>query len=103
MTVFSRMTALRAMLALALLPANASATWSIVILDRTKQMIGVAGASCTGDVYGIMGLLPGKGVLIAQGISSTPSIQLAMRLLTDGVAPDSVLRAISDSSFDAEL
>jgi uncharacterized Ntn-hydrolase superfamily protein len=85
------------------LPRTASATWSIVVLDRTKQMIGVAGASCTGDVYGIMGLLPGKGVLIAQGVSNTPSIQLAMRLLTDGVAPDSVLRAISDSSFDAEL
>ncbi|MFN2602196.1 MAG: DUF1028 domain-containing protein [Gemmatimonadaceae bacterium] len=87
----------------ACLPAKASATWSIVILDRASQRIGVAGASCTDDVYGIMGLLPGKGVLVAQAISNTPSIQLGMKMLAEGVPVDSVWRAISDTTVDRQL
>ena len=85
------------------LPSTASATWSIVILDPGTQRIGVAGASCTGYVYGIMGLLPGKGVLIAQAISNDPSIQRAMRLLDQGVSTDSIWRVISDPAFDPQL
>jgi uncharacterized Ntn-hydrolase superfamily protein len=87
----------------ACLPAKASATWSIVILDRATRRIGVAGASCTDDVYGIMGLLPGKGVLIAQAVSSAPSIQLGMKLLGEGAPVDSVWRAISDTTIDRQL
>lgn len=87
----------------ACLPAKASATWSIVILDRATQRIGVAGASCTDNVYGIMGLLPGKGVLMAQAISNTPSIQLGMKLLGEGAPADSVLRVISDTTVDRQL
>jgi uncharacterized Ntn-hydrolase superfamily protein len=87
----------------ACLPATASATWSIVVLDRTTQRIGVAGASCTDNVYGIMGLLPGKGVLIAQATSNTPSIQLGMKLLDQGLAADSVWRVISEPAFDPQL
>lgn len=92
-----------AVIATFFLPASASATWSIVLLDRTTQRIGVAGASCTGDVYGIMGLRPGKGVLIAQAISNTPSIQLGMKLLDEGVTADSVWRVIGDPAFDSQL
>jgi len=87
----------------ACLPAKASATWSIVILDRTNQRIGVAGASCTDDVYGIMGLLPGKGVLIAQAVSNTPSTKLGMKLLGESAPLDSVWRAISDTTVDRQL
>jgi uncharacterized Ntn-hydrolase superfamily protein len=87
----------------ACLPAEASATWSIVLLDRATHRIGVAGASCTDDVYGIMGLLPGKGVLVAQAISNTPSIQLGMKLLGEGAPVDSVWRVISDTTVDRQL
>jgi uncharacterized Ntn-hydrolase superfamily protein len=103
MSASGRHLVLSAIVAMVLLPATASATWSIVILDRTTQRIGVAGASCTGDVYGIMGLLPGKGVLIAQAISNTPSIQLGMSLLKQDVPADSVWRVISDPEFDPQL
>jgi len=74
-----------------------------VVLDRANRRIGVAGASCTDYVYGIMGLLPGKGVLIAQATSNEASIQLAMKLLDQGVSADSVLRVISNPAFDAQL
>jgi uncharacterized Ntn-hydrolase superfamily protein len=84
-------------------PSTASATWSIVILDPRTNRIGVAGASCTGDVYGIMGLRPGKGVIIAQAISNTPSIQLGIKLLDEGASADSVWRAIGSAPFDPQL
>jgi uncharacterized Ntn-hydrolase superfamily protein len=103
MLVSIRRFTLSAVLTTGFLPTTASATWSIVMLDRTTQRIGVAGASCTDMVYGIMGLLPGKGVLIAQATSNTPSIQVGMKLLEQGVPADSVWRAISDSAFDPQL
>jgi uncharacterized Ntn-hydrolase superfamily protein len=101
------LTALRrtmfALLIAGLLPSKASATWSIVIRDPTTQRIGVAGASCTGYVYGIMGLLPGKGVLIAQAVSSDPATQQAMKLLDQGASLDSIWRVIGDPVFDQQL
>src|SRR5690349_24164541 len=95
--------ALTAIPLLLTLPRTASATWSIVVLDRTKQMIGVAGASCTGYVYGIMGLLPGKGVLIAQAISNDSAIQQGMKLLGQGASTDSIWRVIGNPAFDPQL
>lgn len=94
---------LLAILIAALLPSTASATWSIVIRDPTTRRIGVAGASCTGYVYGIMGLLPGKGVLIAQAISSDSAIQQAMKLLDHGATADSIWRVIGNPAFDPQL
>jgi len=83
-------------------PAVAAATWSIIVVDRSRGWVGVAGASCTPDVYGIMRLMPGRGVLIAQAVGHDSVIQLAHRLLAQGAAPDSVLRVITASSADPE-
>jgi uncharacterized Ntn-hydrolase superfamily protein len=97
----------RALVAAALLnpclPASASATWSIIVLDRTKGYIGVAGASCTSDVYGIMALIPGTGALMAQAIGHPPGMREALRLLRGGVTPDSVLRVITAPSVDTAI
>ncbi len=82
-------------------PAPASATWSIIVLDRATGFIGVAGASCTSDVYGIMALIPGTGALMAQAIEHQPAMREAIRLLRAGVAPDSVLRAITSAALDS--
>ncbi len=60
MSISSRCSIIAVLLA-GLVPSTASATWSIVILDPGTNRIGVAGASCTGYVYGIMGMRPGKG------------------------------------------
>lgn len=97
----------RALLATVLLTASvpriASATWSIIVLDRARGWIGVAGASCTADVYGIMRLVPGRGVLVAQAIGNDAAIGLAHRLLGEEVSADSILRAVTAPSFDAEV
>ncbi len=68
--------------------------------DRATGFIGVAAASCTSDVSGIMSLTPGTGALMAQAIGHPAAIREALRLLREGVAPDSVLRAITASSID---
>ena len=83
------------------LPAKASATWSIIVLDRATGRIGVAAASCTSDVYGILGMVPGTGVVMAQAIEHQPALREALRLLRAGVAPDSVLRVITSVAVDS--
>lgn len=90
-----------ALFLLALVPRPARATWSIIVLDRKHKWIGVAGASCTADVYGIMSLRPGQGVLIAQAIGYDAAIQRANELLADSVSSESVILAITASTLDS--
>jgi uncharacterized Ntn-hydrolase superfamily protein len=90
-----------ALLLLSCLPSKASATWSIIVFDRATGMIGVAAASCTSDVYGILGMVPGTGVLVAQANEHQPAMREALRLLRAGVAPDSVLRVITSIAIDS--
>ncbi len=90
-----------AALSIPFFPASASATWSIIVLDRKTGFIGVAGASCVSDVHGIMALFPGTGALVAQAIGHPPAMREAIRLLRAGVAPDSVVRAITSAKFDS--
>jgi uncharacterized Ntn-hydrolase superfamily protein len=92
---------LAALLLLALLPRTARATWSIVVLDRTRHWIGVAGASCTPDVYGIMSLRPGQGVLIAQAMGNEGAIRRANALLAGGASSDSVLEVVTAPAVDS--
>ena len=89
-----------ALLVLSALPCPARATWSIVVLDREHKWIGVAGASCTPDVYGIMSLRPGEGVLIAQAIGDDAAIHRANELLVAGASSDSVLRVVTSPAVD---
>jgi uncharacterized Ntn-hydrolase superfamily protein len=92
---------LTAALLLAGLPATAAATWSVIVVDRRTGLIGVAGASCTSDVHGIMALAPGRGALVAQAIGQPAAMREATRLLRAGVAPDSILRALSAPALDS--
>jgi uncharacterized Ntn-hydrolase superfamily protein len=90
-----------ALFLLSTLPAKASATWSIIVLDRATGTIAVAGASCTSDVYGILGMVPGTGVVVAQAIEHDPAMREALRLLRASVAPDSVLKVITSAAIDS--
>jgi uncharacterized Ntn-hydrolase superfamily protein len=88
---------------LALLPSSAAATWSLIVLDRQTGLVGVAGASCTSDVYGIMALLPGRGALVAQALSNPAAMREGIRMLRAGATPDSALRALSATQLDSAL
>jgi uncharacterized Ntn-hydrolase superfamily protein len=98
-----RRTLLTAALLIMGLPASAAATWSVIVIDKRTGFVGVAGASCTSDVHGIMALVPGRGALVAQGIGHPAAMREAIRLLRASVAPDSILRAISVPALDSAL
>ena len=55
---------------LVILTNSAKATWSIIIIDPKTKEIGIAGASCTYSVYGIGGIVPGKGAVVVQAMSN---------------------------------
>lgn len=101
MSIIHKRVVLLAALLLPCLPATARATWSIIVLDKRTGYVGVAGASCVSDVYGIVTLFPGRGALIAQAIGHPPAVREAITLLRAGVAPDSVLRAITAPALDS--
>ena len=92
-----------AMCLLPSLPRSAAATWSLIVLDRQIGFVGVAGASCTSDVHGIMALFPGRGAFVAQALGNPAAMREGIRLLRAGVTPDSALRALSASQLDSAL
>ena len=84
-------------------PVPASATWSITAVDPRTRQVGIAGASCTDYVYGIAGVAPGRGVIVAQAMSNMRAKELGMKMLLEGASPARVLAAITDPAFDPEF
>jgi uncharacterized Ntn-hydrolase superfamily protein len=101
MSCIPRRALVATLIVLAVVPRAAHATWSIVVLDRTHKWIGVAGASCTPDVYGIMSLRPGQGVLIAQAIGYDAAIERGNQLLGQNMSSDSLLRILTSATLDS--
>lgn len=78
------------------LSPQAHATWSVATVNARTGTLGVAAASCSGGVYGIQTVVPGKGVVIVQAASSNEARQAAVALLRQGVPLDTILAKISD-------
>lgn len=87
-------------LALLIVSNKSSATWSITIVDPVTKEIGVAAASCTFSVYGIAGIVPGKGAVVAQAMSNMKAKAKALDMLRAGYSPDSIVYTIIDPRFD---
>lgn len=87
---------LAAFLAAVFVSADANATWSVAAVNARTGTIGVAAASCSGGVYGIQTVMPGKGVVIVQAASSNEARQAAVALLREGAPLDAILAKISD-------
>ena len=79
---------------------NSFATWSIIIVDSLTGEIGIAGASCTYSVYGIGGIVPGKGAIVAQAMSNMNAKRKGMEMLKAGSSPEEILYVIIDPRFD---
>jgi hypothetical protein len=77
-------------------------TWSIAAVDFETGQIGVAGASCTFNVQGIGQVIPEKGAVIVQGMSSDEAMERAMELLQEDTNLEQILSEIRDSKFDPE-
>lgn len=83
-------------------PVPAWATWSIVAVDPRTREVGAAGASCTSFVAGIVGLAPGRGVIVVQAASNPLARMRGVELLNQGADPASIVRALRDPSFDPQ-
>ncbi len=82
------------------MPREAHATWSITATDPRTREVGIAGASCTPNVMGIAGVVPGRGVIAAQAMTNDAARRRGMEMLRAGASPMEIVRAVTDSVFD---
>lgn len=82
------------------LPRPASATWSVTAVDPRTREVGIAGASCTPNVMGIAGVVPGRGVIAAQALTNGAARRRGMEMLRAGASPVEIVRTVTDSTFD---
>lgn len=75
---------------------DARATWSVVTVNPRTGTIAVAAASCSGGVYGIQTVIPGKGAVIVQAQSNNDAREAAAKMLRENVPLDDILAKISD-------
>jgi uncharacterized Ntn-hydrolase superfamily protein len=81
-------------------PNPAQATWSITAVNPDTGEVGIAGASCTYSVWGIAGVAPGKGAIVAQAKSNMKAKRLGVTMLLKGASPEEVIKVITDPKFD---
>ena len=81
---------------------NAKATWSIIVIDPKTKEIGIAGASCTFSVYGIGGIIPGKGAVVVQAMSNKAARDKGLQMIIADASPEEILKAIRNPEFDHE-
>lgn len=82
------------------LPNLAMATWSVTAVDPKTREVGIAGASCTDFVFGIAGVAPGKGVIVAQAMSNMRAKRVGVKMLLEGASPGDVISLITNPEFD---
>ena len=95
------------LISLLALPASASATWSVIAVDRSTGRVVIASATCVDrDDQFLMGVqavvVPGKGVAACQaGVDNTHQNQmLVFRELQKGTEPRAIIEQLSaDPAF----
>jgi uncharacterized Ntn-hydrolase superfamily protein len=80
--------------------STAHATWSVVAVDPRTGQVGAAGASCYPGVDTIARVVPGKGAVVAQGLTSDAGRDHAIRMLQEGNAAKKVVETIKSSRVD---
>ncbi len=83
-------------------PNNIFATWSIIIVDERTHEIGIAGASCTPNCYGIGRIIPSMGAIIVQAMSNSQARKKGAEMILAGATPEQIIRALRSPEFDPE-
>ena len=78
------------------------ATWSIIVVDPKKKLIGIAGASCTPSVYGIGAIMPGKGAIVVQANGNAFAKLTGFKMIMAGDKPATILEKLRTPEFDPE-
>ncbi|WP_420412485.1 DUF1028 domain-containing protein [Roseibium sp.] len=79
---------------------TASATWSVVAVDPVTGEAGGAAATCTPWAAAIIGVVPGKGVIVTQAQSNKTARRLGEKLLQEDMPPSAIIAAITHPEFD---
>jgi len=82
--------------------AHAFATWSIIIIDPTTKEIGIAGASCTYNCYGIGEIIPNVGAIIVQAMSNNDARKKGVQMILAEASPQQIIDALRNPIFDPE-
>ena len=78
------------------------ATWSIIVIDQKTKEIGIAGASCTRNCYGIGEILPGVGAVIVQAMSNNQARGKGMEMILSGRSPEEIIKVLREPFYDPE-
>lgn len=84
----------------AALPVVACATWSVVAVNPQTGEVGAAGATCGPGVAVIARIVPGKGAVVAQGLTSVEGRDHASKMLREGSAANEIIEAITSTRVD---
>jgi uncharacterized Ntn-hydrolase superfamily protein len=83
-------------------PYSVWATWSLIIIDPRTKEIGIAGASCTYNCYGIGKIIPNAGAVIVQAMSNNEARDKGVEMILAEASPEQIIEAMRDSIFDPE-
>jgi uncharacterized Ntn-hydrolase superfamily protein len=78
------------------------ATWSIIMIDPKTREIGIAGASCSYNCYGIGKIIPNFGAIIVQAMSNNDARELGAEMIIAESTPEQIIQAMRDVRFDPE-
>ena len=78
------------------------ATWSIIIIDPKTNEIGIAGASCTYNCYGIGKIIPNMGAIIVQAMSNNHAREKGIEMILAESTPEEIIQALRNLDFDPE-
>src|SRR4030095_6646579 len=78
------------------------ATWSIIIVDKKTNEIGIAGASCTYNCYGIGKIIPDMGAIIVQAMSNNQAREKGVQMILAESTPEQIIQALRNPDFDPE-
>jgi uncharacterized Ntn-hydrolase superfamily protein len=84
------------------LQSRAFATWSIIMIDPKTKEIGIAGASCSYNCYGIGKIIPGMGAVIVQAMSNSQAREKGADMILAEASPEQIIQAMRDPAFDPE-
>ena len=85
-----------------ILSSKISATWSIILIDPKTKEIGIAGASCTYNCYGIGKIVPNMGAIIVQAMSNVQAREKGIEMILAETPPEQIIQALRNPGFDPE-
>src|SRR5436190_23921686 len=91
-----------ALIIFAIYSTKVFATWSIIMIDPKTNEIGIAGASCTYNCYGIGKIIPNMGAIIVQAMSNNQAREKGVEMIIAESTPGQIIRALRNPEFDPE-